>query len=217
MSGAPQTRTTNGRAEGEEEEGNGKEEASAAASSVAARYLLLLFSSLDSDERGFSRGGAADSGGGAAATAAALAAAVPALLLLPAPRGLTPAACGATACSFRRRASQVLSSWSLAASEISEGAQDGEEHAAGPGEAPEEAEGGTSEAEGGGRGTLTKKTMKHHRPSVETSPRRTAKPQSRSTRAASQPRPVASGQERRTSRRVGSLGWSRTGLRRFRF
>lgn len=66
MSGAPQTRTTNGRAEGEEEEGNGKEEASAAASSVAARYLLLLFSSLDSDERGFSRGGAADSGGGAA-------------------------------------------------------------------------------------------------------------------------------------------------------
>ena len=59
--------------------------------------------------------------------------------------------------------------------------------------------------------------MKHQRPSVETSPLRTASPQSKSTRAASHPSPVASGQLRRTSRSVGSSGWSGTGLRSFFF
>ena len=187
MSGAPATRTTKGRAEAAaaaEAEASAAAREESAASSVAASDDLFS-SSLDSDERGFSSSGAAERERGAAPAVAAASA----LPLLPAPGGLTPAAWGATACSFRRSASQVLSSCRLAPSE-------------GSGEGPE----------GGGRGALTRKTMKHQRPSVETSPLRTARPQSRRTRAASQPRPVASGQLRRTSRSVGSSGDSGTGL-----
>ena len=147
MSGAPQTRTTKGSAEEEAEaaaEGSCEESEAAfpplplEASSVAAKEAPL-FSSRDSDERGFSKGGAAREAGAAAAAAAAAALS----LFLPAPLGLTPAAIGATACSFLLRASHVLSSCSLEASDRS----DGEEHVVGPGAPAEPEEAATGEEE----------------------------------------------------------------------